>query len=144
MRFNGKSAKTIIYYSVNTIVPLALGVILYVFTRPGTIISQIIYDCFQANRRINIALPTILSDYGCDFLWSYSLVHCLFLVSRSYKFSLFVCIAFSVFIEVIQLLPFVRLVFDPIDIVVEIIGIIIGLCIITIFEHCIQSINNRK
>lgn len=138
------STKSIIYYSVNIIVPLICGVVIYVFARPETIVSQFIYDGFHVNRNIIIALPSFLTNYGCDFLWSYSLVHCIFLISKSYKFTLSICISFSILAEVIQLLPTVRLVFDPIDILVEILGIIIGLCFICLYEHGVRHATKPK
>lgn len=137
-------AKNILYYLVNTVFPLMCGVVIYVIARPETIISQFIYNSFHMNGNNTIALPTFLMNYGCDFLWSYSLVHCIFWISRSYKFTLFVCISFNILAEVIQLLPFIRLVFDPIDILVEIIGVLIGLSFIFLYEYCVHSGNKHR
>lgn len=130
-----KTKSKILYYSINILAPLIIGVIIYVLARPETIISQIVYKIFHINHESIIDIPRFFTNYGCDFLWSYSLVNGFYLVTQSYKYTLVVCISFNILVEIMQLLPIISLVFDPIDIFVESLAILIGLAFILIFEN---------
>ena len=139
-----KDVKSTAYHLVNATISLLLGVVLYVLARPETMISQLIYRFFHLNKETLLYVPSFLTNYGCDLLWSYSLTHCIYLASKSYKYTSFVCIPFCILAEIIQLLPFVRLVFDPFDIIIEILGIVMGLGSIYLYHHMHTSHNHSK
>lgn len=125
----------ILFYSLNIIIPLVLGVMIYLISRPQSYVSVFVYDLFSLGDGAlfsGIRLPELINNFGCDFLWGYSLTVCFFFVSRSYRYTVIVCSIFMILSELAQLLPFFRLRFDIIDIAVELAAMAIAMMVLVI------------
>ena len=88
---------------------------------------------FKTRIEYNNTLIEYIRNYLMDFLWSCSLTSTVGLIigldERNLKVSAIISICFIVFTETIQLFNFVPGVFDICDILVELSGIVISLCI---------------
>lgn len=120
----------------NVVVPLFLGIALYIFTRPDSYFSMILH------RILNIRIPHQLlldinnsfwlsgiKNHLADFLWAYSFAVCVMLAGHKTIFSelqlAVLCCFIATALEISQLInPFFT--FDFFDILTEVIGIIAG------------------
>ena len=88
---------------------------------------------FKTRIEYNNTLIEYIRNYLMDFLWSCSLTSTVGLIigldERNLKVSAIISICFIVFTETIQLFNFVPGIFDICDILVELSGIVISLCI---------------
>lgn len=130
--------KKSVLYAINIILPLALGLIVYVFDKPKSFISNWVFNLtgFRSNTYI---FPKIIDYHFPDFVWAYSLMFVLYIVSGIYKkklvLSILISVVFSIALEVIQLFQTNMFTFDVIDIGVEILAILMAALIIKIIER---------
>lgn len=118
---------------INLIVPLMIGLFIYLTSRSRTIL----YDTFSVVgiRMQEINHPEIVRNYGCDFLWSYSLYWGVYFwgvfgewSSLVLKASLIV-IPFSMIMEFSQLVQSFPGTFDVLDIVIEILAVALAVIV---------------
>ena len=120
----------------NIIVPLSVGCILYVVTRPDSYISRIASEILNIRIGNGLLAPTnvpiwtkVIRNHAADFLWAYAFAFAIMLVGRKTGINepklIILCCIVSVLIEISQVFsPFFT--FDFVDILVEVIGIIVG------------------
>lgn len=118
-------------YFFNVIVPLVLGILIYIFVRPDTYISQCFYRVLnvlgQSSKRY-VLLPRwiriLIGGYGADILWAYALTYAVFSALQDVTNSLLpvimICVLFEAGIEFMQMFPAVSGTFDWWDIILEI------------------------
>ena len=126
------------FYCCNIIVPLALGLAIYVLSGADVYIAKYIRQFLHIENAIVLIVPTI-RNYGADFLWSYALVFAvdgvLHDVGKHDLLSLIICLSFAVLIELFQKINLISGTFDPMDIFVELVAIAIALQLIKYFEE---------
>ena len=126
-------------YAVNIIIPLICGLLIYLTKAERTYISDL-FSVFEISLPI-INYPYVIRYFACDFLWTYSLFFCLRLtlgdtLSGKYNLAVITVTAIvSIVLETLQLIKGVPGIFDPLDIVTELIAIMIALLISTIIER---------
>lgn len=117
---------------LNALIPLVFGVYIYLKTGRGSMFETWVQKVFSfeldSSGTYSLAW-VILRNWGCDFLWAYSLYWMLFLLLNRFTlgryYSLFIVIFFSVLIELMQLIKVENMyfgTFDFIDIIVEMIA----------------------
>lgn len=125
-------------YAVNAILPLLLGLIVYVCDRPDSYISILVYSLTGFRSSIRF-FPTIIDNHFPDFVWAYSLMFVVNSVTGIYKknlkLSYVISILFAVILELIQLFQHNMFTFDVIDIVVEIVAISLASLVIKVIER---------
>ena len=121
---------------VNMAIPLVIGLFIYLTSENHTYLSEFFHSIGFPNLVIKYA--PIVRNYGCDFLWGYSLCSGLCLFSsnsgsiKRLSFTIIVSCIAAVCFEAIQRLEAVPGVFDTLDILVELTGsVLAGLTI-----HC--------
>jgi len=125
--------------AVNIIVPLIIGLLIYLTKDERTYLS----DNLSVLRSVlpTISYPDLIRSFACDFLWTYSLFFCLRLSlgdSLKGKYNLTVITVtgiVAIILEILQLLKGVPGTFDPWDIVTELIAIAVAFLITTIIER---------
>lgn len=130
-RFINFTVRQHLFYLVNIIFSLAIGVSVYVFFRPDTHISQVIYR-FLGVRPLffpqNILFPEWLAlfirNYLADILWAYALsftvCYILWHPNRNTILSFAIVSIFEICMEVFQKTGFLSGTFDWLDIFYEI------------------------
>ena len=122
----------------NAILPLALGLFIYLFVVDDTIISSIIKN-YIVIPSISIELlpkwiASFLRCYGADILWAYSLFFAVTLIlgdeTKNMWKVVLICSVFEVVIEIFQRIHFFPGTFDFFDIVFEILASFFALCIL--------------
>ncbi len=87
---------------LNIILPLVLGLLIYIVNRPG-----------------------IIRNHLCDFLWAYSLANSLNYIGLDKRQTFIITLLTGVVFEVLQLLHLIRGTFDILDILAELLACII-------------------
>ncbi len=130
-----------IFILINLCIPLFFGLFIYLTSRNRTVL----YDMFSSvGIELNsINYPEYIRNYGCDFLWAYSLYWGVYFwgIFGGWKsvasLAGLVVIPFAIIMELIQIPQNLPGTFDVLDIGIEIIAI--GLAVIIAL-----SINRRK
>ena len=123
-----------LFYWVNIIAPLLFGAAVYLYWRPDTYLSRLVFHFLHISHRTAAGRPVgiyrFIRYYLCDILWVYALVFSLAFYSgrHSLVMAYAAAAAFAVVTELLQLLPRAPGSFDILDIIVELI-----VCTITIF-----------
>ncbi len=113
---------------INILIPIFLGAIIYYFISPEVMFVKIIDSGLGLKRYFGIwtsdnLIFIFIRNYFLDMLWAYALVISLFLIIGNEKecvFSVFlIAFSFSIILELLQIIPFVRGTFDLFDIAVE-------------------------
>lgn len=121
----------------NIIIPLIIGAFIYVISRE-TYIYRFLRYMGMKEINVDIKIPSIIRNYGCDFLWAYSLSFSLFLAIgmkvRSIPKIIPVEILFCLILEFLQLLSFFKSTFDPVDCLVELSAVAIANAIIILIH----------
>lgn len=87
---------------LNIILPLILGVIIYLIKSPG-----------------------IIRNHLCDFLWAYSFAFSLTYIELNNKETFIITLSTGVIFELLQMMHLIRGTFDILDILVELLACII-------------------
>ncbi len=126
-----KNKKTI-FVVFNVIVPLFLGLMIYLFMKRGTYINSFLGVDFHYNPKTVIGI--FIVNWFCDFLWSYALVFALYFVLSPFKnkllFSCLISTLLGFTLEFLQGANILSGTFDWWDIVIEFIGIFVATLII--------------
>ncbi len=119
--------KETVYYSLNIVLPLITGTLLYVLFRPDTIISGLIYKILKQELYLNAPrsyFTDFVRNHLCDILWAYSLTNTVALIFHSERNRnlkpLIICATFEIFLELMQKAKFITGTFDLLDIIFEI------------------------
>lgn len=134
---------------LNIILPLLLGLLIYLTYRPDTMVTEFFHWLpFPIGRNApQSGLERFLCNYGADILWAYSLTAYTMYwfqgVGKSQKSAVVLCLATELGVELFQLTGIIKATFDIWDIVLEfaVTGGIALICIlkqITIrgTDHC--------
>ncbi len=125
------------FYFVNVIIPLIIGVFIYYAFRPDAYVSVFLWRIFHQiglNQQYDVlSIPpfsTFLKNYGCDILWSYSLVFAVHLFSdkniRSLCFVTILCFEFDCIVEILQHLSIINGTFDIADVILELLSTLVA------------------
>lgn len=101
-------------------IPLILGVLVYITSGLRTYLSEFIHNSGLIFRTIDY--PDFFRNYACDFLWGYALFSGLYLINGGYKDAgriVITSIIVIIVLEGIQVFPGIPGVFDPSDILIE-------------------------
>ena len=126
-------------FVVNIIIPLILGLLIYLTKPSSTYLSDFLSD-FRSILS-TIRYPEIIDFYACDFLWTYSMFFCLRLTlgdALKGKHNLTVITVtgvVAIILEILQLIKGVPGTFDPMDIVAELIAVAVAFLITIIIER---------
>lgn len=119
--------KKILFYLINTALPLTAGLIIYLFCYKGTYINTVFSQLFEFELPYFHGYNFIyrfITCWACDILWAYSLTFSLHFCFKDFKNSLLISVVFSallaIIIEILQLLGVIRGTFDLLDIIFEI------------------------
>jgi len=125
-------------YALNIIVPLAVGTLIYIVSRPYSFVSVIVYSV-TGLRGHSGAVPALVNNYVPDLVWAYALVFVLYAAIGVYKRDLRLVIILSVLFtsitEILQLFSANMFTFDVTDIAVQIIAILMASLIIKKMER---------
>ena len=130
IRHKKQKVRNMIFYLLNIVIPLLLGLTFYLFFSPAAHVSQWVYEKLKLETLQPattfgrwIGRQLFLRNFFCDACWSYALS---FSVSgalggkgKRLVLSLMISILFCFALEFAQLLPYVDGTFDGLDILVE-------------------------
>ena len=126
-------------FAVNIIVPLCIGLFIYLTKTERTYISDFLSAFRSALPVINY--PNIIRSYASDFLWTYSMFFCLRLtlgdeIKGKHNLTVMALTGVvAIILESIQLIEVVPGTFDLLDIVAELIAIAVAYLITQIIER---------
>ena len=122
-----KNRKTV-FVVFNAIVPLFLGLTIYLFMKSGTYINSFLGVDFHYNPKTVIG--AFIVNWFCDFLWSYSLVFALYIVLSPFKNRLLISCVISalsgLILEILQGVNLLSGTFDWWDIAIELVAVFIA------------------
>lgn len=129
----------------NILLPLLAGASLYIISSPNVIFLKYLkLRIVIASEFINpdIWFWPILRNYIPDMLWGYSLVFAVYMIidnnAASMRMLIYVLV-FSIFLELLQLLPTVPGTFDLLDILVEGASEMLAVIIIKKYEEALET-----
>jgi hypothetical protein len=114
------------------LLPLVIGLLLYIFTNPDTWIVQQLLPQHLYRRQIQTDHWTLrlLEDSGADFCWSYSFAAALFLwrelSGTQSKYFGFTVLLIVLLFEVVQLFFSNYLTFDPVDLLAAFLAVLLS------------------
>ena len=126
-------------FAVNVIVPLTIGLLIYLTKAESTYVSDMYASVFP--RLPVISYPEVIRKFACDFLWAYSMFFCLKLVLEDqlkgdHDITVITVTGIAaIILEVIQISGRIPGTFDPRDIVTEMVAIAVALLITKIIER---------
>lgn len=131
------------FYVVNILVPLSLGLIIYLVLRPDSYVSRFLNHYIHLHTNVASFLPEgfqrFLKYYVADILWSYSLCFAIMAsLNHSQKeliVGFFICVGFETIIEVLQIPSAFPGTFDPVDILFECLSNAVALSVILFYEE---------
>lgn len=137
------SSQRYFFYGLNAVIPLVLGLFLYLTLRADAYVSIILSKYISLPSFPYSTFPNwavvFLRNFASDILWAYSLGFAvMFVLGHSRKNLLcgfFLCIGFEVLLEVFQKAGVFLGTFDFLDILLEAISICLALFIINTFEE---------
>ena len=129
----------------NILLPLLAGASLYIISSPNVIFLKYLkLRIVIASELMNphIWFWPILRNYIPDMLWGYSLVFAVYMIidnnAASMRMLIYVLV-FSIFLELLQLLPTVPGTFDLLDILVEGASEMLAVIIIKKYEEALET-----
>ena len=134
--------------AVNIIIPLICGLFIYLTKEESTYLSRFLH-VFRSLLPV-IRYPQIISNYACDFLWTYSLFFCLRLTlgdKLKGEHNLTVITLTSVvaiILETMQLIKSVPGTFDLLDILVELVAVTIAFLVTTLIERRFKYYEEKR
>lgn len=143
-----KIPKRNILYALNVIVPLVLGLWIYLTKAESSYLSRYLSSVRELLPVIDY--PLFIRCFACDFLWTYSLFFCLRLSLGDElrgKHNLTVVLitsVVSVFFEMLQLTKFPLGTFDPLDIVAELLAVAVAFLLTGIIEQRSKRYEEKK
>lgn len=129
----------------NILLPLLAGASLYIISSPNVIFLKYLkLRIVIASELMNphIWFWPILRNYIPDMLWGYSLVFAVYMIIDNNAASmrmLFYVLVFSIFLELLQLLPTVPGTFDLLDILVEGASEMLAVIITKKYEEALET-----
>lgn len=124
---------------LNIMIPLIVGLAFYILCRPKSYISVFIRG-FIPDSLPSYAISGFINDYLADLLWSYATAFAILYISAIFSLhfreGLLIAILAASIPEFLQCIEVIDGTFDPMDIVVQLCGVLIAAAII--------HIQNRK
>ena len=138
----GPCCVDVLFYGGNVVVPLLLGLAVYLRHRPDTHLAVLFGSLASALSRIPKRGPEglirFLRNFVPDMLWAYALTFAAAGVlrpgGRGRWGVLALCLGFSALMECLQLTALVPGTFDPLDLLLEAAAICLAFCIIQRYE----------
>lgn len=129
-----KKAQRII--TLNIIIPLTAGFLIYVFLKQGTHINRFL-SLFEINFYMSVPdnlFFSVLKNWATDFLWAYALTFSMYSVLKKYQYGLILS-AVSAFLlgaalETAQKTDIISGTFDIFDLAAEAFAVILSIIII--------------
>lgn len=148
---NVQKKRRLIFYILNIIIPLVLGLVLYLSFRRDSyiaiLVSKYIYLPISPESLIPDGLKAFLRNFVSDILWAYALSFAVVLtIGYSKKrmwFSALICLSFIVTTELFQKIDIFHGTFDVLDILFETLSICLALLFINTYEEA-QNEKSRK
>ena len=117
-----------LFFLINILLPLAVGLLIYAFIGEGTIISGQIGKVFPITgiqiRKDSFWITEVIRNYLPDILWAYALTFAVAGVAFNTKKELvaacLICFIFEIVLELVQKSDMVPGTFDYIDIALEV------------------------
>ena len=129
----------------NILLPLLAGASLYIISSPNVIFLKYLkLRIVIASELMNphIWFWPILRNYIPDMLWGYSLVFAVYMIidnnAASMRMLIYVLV-FSIFLELLQLLPTIPGTFDLLDILVEGASEMLAVIMIKKYEEALET-----
>lgn len=118
---------------MSVILPLFVGLILYIWLRPDALITQIIVKTLPNIKIIvykgNSPIIVGIRNHVSDFLWAYSFMMCIWGVSATYKLDpqkgIIICLIVCYLMELSQVIN-TYFTFDVLDLVAESVGVLLA------------------
>lgn len=132
-----KAEQRIVFSIINIIIPLIIGLFIYILFVPTSHISEFVYLCIGRSLYIGSVPTKFITCYLADCLWAYALFFLIFVVYAQ-KLNdiwcvLLVCVGFEILMEHLQLTPIVDGTFDVLDMIVEVLANLFGFGITFIY-----------
>lgn len=148
---NGNLRNSRLFYFLNIIIPLAIGLILYLSLRKDSYVSllanTIIHLPNIPEQKLPTGLVAFLRNFASDILWAYALTFAVECVlgynKKSLLLHILICVCFVVLIELVQKIGIFNGTFDLLDILFEGFSICLAIQIIKKHEEA-QNEKNRK
>lgn len=126
----GVNRRIVLAFLLHILFSLGIGLAYYLLYRPEARVTQLFCGVFHCAARVpqarEGALWRCLHGHLADFLWAYALTFTLRLITlpfpRLRRFSLCMCLLADIGMELIQLFPGVSGVFDPWDILAQLLA----------------------
>ena len=129
------SLQKLIPHLLFIVIPLLIGLLIYIFADNGSFLHDWFTDHFGAmvSQRIynylsKSSIIVFLRNFLCDCCWAFSLEHSVYFILRNSRKGLFesviISIVFSLFIESAQFFGIILGTFDFLDIIFEITAIV--------------------
>ena len=143
------------YLLPNAVIPLAVGLLLYVLFCPETYVTRFVSRFLPGVNAGNAVVPlpesaafTALRNYGFDFLWAYALVSALCLITGTEKRQIALAAAvtalFGICSEAAQFFGWVPGTGDAADAIIEISAALIGAFTIYFFSRRKEKDNEKQ
>ena len=132
-----------LFYGLNIIIPLVLGLIIYLLFRRDSRLFVFISRFCSIPSSLNGSLPlpveAFFRNFASDMLWAYSLTcSVIFVLGYSHKnmlITFLICVCFEIVIEIMQHTSFFHGTFDVLDIILEMFSTCLALIIIKKYEE---------
>lgn len=125
-----------ILFILNIIIPLFVGLLIYVFLKQGTYINVFLkkYGISPYIAVSDNLLFSIVKNWLCDFLWAYSLLFSINFALKKVKNSILLSAAITLFLgialELLQKIGLMGGIFDFLDIAAESCAVLLAIIII--------------
>ena len=135
--------KSILFWSLVIVLPLVLGLTIYVLFKPTAIVSKVVIDLLGLApfkvQGFGGPFDYFIRFYLCDMLWAFSFTALTRLILGERKkhviISFLVCLITGGMIELLQNQKVIVGTFDIYDILVETIGSVAAIMIIILFKR---------
>lgn len=141
-----KRRNDIVFAVLHTLIPLSIGIGIYILVRPDTYIAKLCITwnpwltqiCSLDLEKAGLVY-VFLRNYACDMLWAYALAIGLLwygrLIGEKQWQSILTAIGFGILMEGLQILPTIPGTFDVYDVAAEVFAIFVGVCVSMIFYN---------
>ena len=136
---------TFVFWMLNIALPLLFGITIYLFYRPDTFISDLIFRLLgirgfsvsNPQTQFGASLVSFVRYFLCDILWAYALTFTCALILGPERpqrlIGLGVSLGLEMMIELFQKFQILRGTFDFLDVLLEFVATLVAVLIIKIF-----------
>ena len=132
-------AKRNVFFVLNILLSLVIGLTVYVFCRPDTHVSKIVHNLLGVSPEVVLPewVMSFLRNYMADVLWAYALTFTVIYILGSGFLTFAIVAIFEICIEVSQKVGIMSGTFDWVDIILEV-------CISALVMLLINTIQKEK